>query len=142
MMWTQENNSNIAAVILPSNFLKVKKSPMKIPQQQILRKKRLKSDPKVSRQLIFIISIQHFSAECAAGYTCYTKECSSENGPDELLQGLESTPNTPIFAATRALYNKLLQELKCPNVKVEMEEQYCCNDMIAKIKQSKLFCKY
>ena len=69
-------------------------------------------------------------------------ECASDNGPDELLNGLESTPNTPVFAATHALYHNLLYELKCPSVNMDIgiskQQQYCCQDVVTKTDQGEL----
>ena len=77
-----------------------------------------------------------FSDPCKAGYSCFEAECSCDNGPDQLLQGLESTPNTPVFAATRALYNNLLKELRCPyDVGTRKQQQYCCYDFGSKISE-------
>ena len=79
-----------------------------------------------------------FSDPCKAGYSCFEAECSCDNGPDQLLQGLESTPNTPVFAATRALYNNLLKELRCPyDVDTRKQQQYCCYDFGSKISEGK-----
>ena len=84
------------------------------------------------------IKPQCFSEPCKAGYSCFETECSSDNGPDQLLQGLESTPNTPIFAATRALYNNLLKELRCPyDEDTRKQQQYCCCDFASKISEGK-----
>ena len=73
---------------------------------------------------------------CEADFTCYVKECSSENGPQALMEGLKVTPNTPVFAAVRLLYEQQLEDMKCPyvssnwNDSVLGQKRYCCPDMV------------
>ena len=38
--------------------------------------------------------LHNIAETCKADFTCYVKECSSENGPQALLEGLKVTPNT------------------------------------------------
>ena len=92
--------------------------------------------------MVVQLNILHNIAEtCEADYTCYVKECSSENGPQALLEGLKVTPNTPAFAAVRLIYERQLEDLKCPFVSIDRDiglgqKRFCCPDMITEDTQS------
>ena len=74
------------------------------------------------------------SDQCEAGYTCYTKECKSKDGPEELkrnLKGLENAPKTPQSIAADGYFKQKLEEMECSNINLDDDigldqERYCC----------------
>ena len=86
--------------------------------------------------MIIRLNILYNIAEtCEADFTCYVKECSSENGPHALMEGLKVTPTTPVFAAVRLIYEQQLEDMKCPYVSIDRDiglgqKRYCCPDMV------------
>ena len=77
------------------------------------------------------------SGQCKVGYTCYTKECKSKAGPEELmrnLKGLENTPKTPQSIAADGYFKQKLEEMECSNINLNDDigldqERYCCPNM-------------
>ena len=77
------------------------------------------------------------SGQCEAGYTCYTKECKSKDGPEELkrnLKGLENAPKTPQSIAADGYFKQKLEEMECSNINLNDDigldqERYCCRNM-------------
>merc|ERR1712018_567555 len=59
--------------------------------------------------------MKHILPDCRNRQKCYTKKCDSLDGPDQLLQQLDSTPdvNDSIFFHHRLEYEEELLRLQC-----------------------------
>ena len=70
---------------------------------------------------------KHTEKPCESGYTCYQKRCSSQDGPDQLVQWIEDTPDSGKYASFRSVYVQDLKRLICSNDNPD-EEMFCCRD--------------
>ena len=65
------------------------------------------------------------SEPCDPGHTCYTQECSSQDGPDKLLQLVEITQDIERYASMHSVFEADLKKLRCGEGKVVLET-FCC----------------
>ena len=70
-----------------------------------------------------------FSGQCEAGYSCYTKECSSPGGPDDFVKALEN-PATKVDPIIHFILNDALKKYTCSEDLVNLGG-FCCRDASA-----------
>ena len=84
-----------------------------------------------------ILKDKNIPDQCEVGHGCYTKSCSSKDGPDELqksLKALEDAPDTHESITARGYFKQKLEDLECPYISIDADkglaqERYCCRDL-------------